>query len=190
MEVPKYISCFRVIYFRNCALIYDSEDEPQNYNITGCIPQGSVLGPLLWKIMYDVVLKLHMPADTKTIKFFDDVAVVITAKYADGKLGRCDNPTVAFHEGSTTGRPQNRICSSDKPEVCHHTNCWRLYHFLTVVTAIPGCPDRHKATIRRASPYSDQESRKRHKLLSNIVDTVLMYAAPIWSRATPETSYV
>lgn len=41
---------------------------------------GSMLGRLLWNVMSDTVLKLHMPAETKPTGFVDDVAIVISAK--------------------------------------------------------------------------------------------------------------
>lgn len=44
------------------------------------MPQGSVLGPLLWNIMFEGPLKLKMPGGARLVTFADDVAVVIVAK--------------------------------------------------------------------------------------------------------------
>ncbi|KRG00329.1 uncharacterized protein Dwil_GK27315 [Drosophila willistoni] len=43
-------------------------------------PQGSVIGPTLWNVMYDTVLRLDMPTDTRIVGFADDIAIVTVAK--------------------------------------------------------------------------------------------------------------
>lgn len=42
-----------------------------------------MIGPLLWNEVCDAVINLPMPADTKTISFGDDVAVVIVAMHLE-----------------------------------------------------------------------------------------------------------
>lgn len=40
------------------------------------VPQGSVLGPILWNIYYDRVLRLRMPGGVTLIRYADDLAIV------------------------------------------------------------------------------------------------------------------
>ena len=61
-------------------LLYDTEIGVKSYHVTGGVPQGSVLGPLLWNIMYDGVLRLRVPDGVKIVGFADDLAVVVTGK--------------------------------------------------------------------------------------------------------------
>ena len=47
-----------------------------NANITSGTPQGSLVGPLVWNVMYDDFLRLKLPAGTSIIGFADDALVM------------------------------------------------------------------------------------------------------------------
>ena len=62
------------------AIVYDTEDGPKEYQITGAVPQGSVLGSPLWNITYDDLLKIQLPPGAEVTASADDAGLIITGK--------------------------------------------------------------------------------------------------------------
>lgn len=65
------------------------------------VPQGSILGPLLWNIPYDNLLETKILERVELVGFADDLAVVVVAQneqmlmnaYSDGwKRRNCNCP--------------------------------------------------------------------------------------------------
>lgn len=79
MQVPDYL--YRVIgdYFSNRLLLYETNEGVKRRTITAGVPQGSVLGPILWNIMYDAVLRLDLSEGCGIVGFADDIVVTVVA---------------------------------------------------------------------------------------------------------------
>lgn len=67
-------------YLSERKILLESDSEPKLIKINSGVPQGSVMGPTLWNVLYDEVLTTELPAGVKLVGFADDIAVVAKAK--------------------------------------------------------------------------------------------------------------
>ena len=65
-------------YLRNRRLLYQTCEGQKERTVTAGAAQGSVLGPDLWNLAYDSLLKLEVPEETILVGYADDVAADIS----------------------------------------------------------------------------------------------------------------
>lgn len=67
-------------YLSDRVIILQAEDEISEKSINSGVPQGSVLGPFLWNVLYDEILRIALPDGITLIGFADDIAMIATAE--------------------------------------------------------------------------------------------------------------
>lgn len=78
--VSDYLSNLVSSYFQDRKIQLAKRRE---LDITAGVPQGSVLGPLLWNILYDPLLSLKLVEGAKLVGFADDLAILLSASDRD-----------------------------------------------------------------------------------------------------------
>ena len=74
--VPEYLQKVIADYLNDRSIAYPSQDGWSRWEMSCGVPQGSVLGPLLWNIGYDWVLRGAMIGGISVLCYADDTLVV------------------------------------------------------------------------------------------------------------------
>jgi len=63
------------------------------FKFNGGVSQRSVLGPTLWNVFYDEILRMDVPEGVLLVRFADDLALLAAAQTLDALAGMV-NPTL------------------------------------------------------------------------------------------------
>lgn len=78
--IDESLICVIASYLSERMILLETENGIRQRDINSGVPQGSVLGPTLWNVLYDDLLTSEMPDGIVLIGFADDLAMVATAK--------------------------------------------------------------------------------------------------------------
>lgn len=79
-QVPAYLTNIIRSYFSERKITAESSSSKMQWPVSSGVPQGSVIGPLLWNIAFDDLLKLSMPNGVELICYADDTLVTVCGK--------------------------------------------------------------------------------------------------------------
>uniref|UniRef100_A0ABD2WSZ8 Reverse transcriptase domain-containing protein n=1 Tax=Trichogramma kaykai TaxID=54128 RepID=A0ABD2WSZ8_9HYME len=214
MEVPAYLQRMVFNYFRGRVLEFTTDDGAETYEVTAGVPQGSVLGPILWNVMYNRILRLELPRSAKTVGFVDDIAITVVAKHLD-LVEYYSNETIrlvraALTElGLQTADQKTEVLLFTSRKVTETITVRAGDHYITSAPCIRYLGVHIDARLRfeeNLRIVSDKANRvagallglmpniggprsSRRRLYASVVDSILLYGAPAWSEAAKKQSY-
>ncbi|CAI6360923.1 unnamed protein product [Macrosiphum euphorbiae] len=208
-SVPQYLQNMFRSYFSgrtgtvhaNCA-----EGGTLDIEISGGVPQGSVVGPLLWNATFDAVLRTELPSGAKLLGFADDTMLVTRAKSTQ-ELEEVTNEALSLLEKRITDfglqiavekteavlftykykytQPAIRLCGGD---IQLSTEMTYLGMVVDKSMLFKGHVKRAAARaaaignqLARIMPNMGGPREDRRRLLSSVVHSVLLYGAPSWA---------
>ncbi|XP_065089024.1 uncharacterized protein LOC135710387 [Ochlerotatus camptorhynchus] len=80
LKVPDYLCKILRSYFQNRVLVYETYMGQRSIRTTVGVPQGCILGPMLWNGVYNGVLTLKLPKGVEIVGFADDVVLTVTGE--------------------------------------------------------------------------------------------------------------
>lgn len=196
-------------YLSEREIILEAEDASRIRKINSGVPQGSVLGPTLWNVLYDGLLRLEQPEGVTLIGFADDVAMVVVAKgeeilmnTANIALQRVSNwmegkglqlaPEKTEAALLTTKRKIAPICFNIQGTIVSpsraikYLGVW-LDTKLTFSEQVEKTTQKVEKTIAALAslmPNIGGPRASKRRLLSCVVHSQLLYAAPVWHTVT------
>lgn len=208
-RVPQYLqNMFRSYFSLRRGTVYANcvDSGTLEIEISGGVPQGSVVGPLLWNATFDAVMRTELPSGVKLLGFADDTMLVTRAKSTQ-ELEAVTNEALSLVEQRLTDLGLQ--IAVEKTEAVLFT-----YKYKYTQPAIKLCGDdvrlstemnylgmvvdksmlfkgQIKKAAARAAGIGNQLARimpnvggpreDRRRLLSSVVHSVLLYGAPSWA---------
>lgn len=104
-EIPPYLRRVVGNYLSNRWIEYTNSNGKQcEEEMHRGVPQGSVLGPLLWNIGYDAVLRSALPVGYRVTCYADDTLILARGRDADEAIMRGEVESVTANERLRSGR--------------------------------------------------------------------------------------
>lgn len=203
---PIYLCRMIEAYLSERCIVYTGpEGERCTKSMHAGVPQGSVLGPLLWNLTYDAVLRFTTLRNCTLICYADDTLVYVEAKtileaceLANSQLRRliphieklglkiAENKTVLFTKHSLLNVPKIRVSGTlvgigsqmKYLGVFLDAKLTFEYHFSFVEAKAA----RILNGLKKLMPNLGGPTQQKRKLFYNVILSVLLYGAPTWHK--------
>lgn len=206
-QVPEYLQRILRNYLQDRRLEAESADELMHWTMSCGVPQGSVLGPLLWNLSYDSLLRIALPPQVSLVCYADDVLVVVRGTSITQLETRANE---ALHRVSTWMDAHGLELAAEKTDAILFTGRRRgLRNPQILVNGVQVIPaptmkylgvvfdcrltfrqhfvyagsraDKVASSLGRLMPNLGGPKECRRRLLMSVVNSILVYAYPVWA---------
>lgn len=179
--------------------------EAFNRSMTAGVPQGSILGPTLWNILYNGILNIEVPENTKLIAYADDLAMVTAARNEIEIEQKANTTLKKISEWmkekeleiapekteliSLTGQKRCRPLKIEieGKEIEQKTKIKYLgvildknLKFGPHVEYVSEKANKAISALTRIMPRIGGPGEAKRRVLQNVSESIILYAAPVW----------
>ncbi|KAL4104344.1 hypothetical protein QTP88_019645 [Uroleucon formosanum] len=204
-EVPAYLKQMLNSYLENRTISFEESGEATEIDVTCGVPQGSVIGPTLWNVLYDGLLRTRLPVGVEYLAFADDVALIARANDSI-KLEQLLTSSAQVVHSWLTGvglalaehkceamiltrtRTHNDMRIIINGHQVPSRNCLKYLglhidskgSFNEHAKMVAARAGRVVQKLSRIMPNISAAQPTKRKLLSNVAHSILLYGSPVW----------
>ncbi|KAF0751881.1 Uncharacterized protein FWK35_00022542 [Aphis craccivora] len=190
-----------------------TSEEMAERPLTCGVPQGSVLGPALLNVAYDSLLKMETPPGVQLVGFADDLAVVGIA-VTEQQLEDAINPTLTAIDDWMRSRGLELAHQKSEAVVLSRRRAFvpprltvgglliplkneirylgvildKRLTFAAHASTVAAKAARSAAALSRLMPNICGSAQWKRRLLASVVESQLLYAAPVWIPSVSEVA--
>jgi hypothetical protein len=176
------------------------------HRVTAGVPQGSILGPVLWNLAYDGVLEVALPEGAELVAYADDLALMVThtdevvvEERANEALARIEEWMARNHLQLAPQKTEAMFLTGKKwirrgvnlVLAGHPVAISKKAKYLGVILdkGLTGnehikyvCAKVQKVSLNlaRIIPRAGGVSEAGRRLLASVGESMALYAAPVW----------
>lgn len=185
-----------------------------SFHMSAGVPQGSVAAAVLWNILYDGVLRLEFQGDVHLVAYADDLAVIVLAR-TENELEILTNDALAkIHNwmsekqlevapekseavllsGRKKCRPLNVQINGENIKVAKELKYlgvildYRL-SFYSHIKYVTEKANKTATALAHILPRTGGAGENKRRVLQSATDSVMLYAAPVWSSSLRYITY-
>lgn len=183
--------------------------------VTCGVPQGSVLGPTLWNLFYDSVLRLEVPREeVLLVGYADDLAVLITTRTAEGVRELANSTIRKVMRWMKKNKLQLATEKTESVILAGRRSLKELYFKMGTTEVKTKEAVRYLGVIlghnmrlgdhvkymkvkaqgiakqlNMLMPNTSGPRSSKRKLFATVIHSVVLYAAPIWAAILKHQRY-
>lgn len=207
-KFPIYLQRVIYNYLENRNIIYTNMDgEQMTRNMDTGVPQGSVLGPLLWNITFDQVLRGTMEKGCRLLAYADDTLILATGESVERarqrvnfqiartikKIKDLKLEVAAKKTEVVVFTPDKRVppivkVTIDKEMITSKRSMKYLgvmiddkFTFQEHMDYINSKVTKIMKSLWKLMPNLHGPNERKRKLYANVLSSVVLYAAPVWA---------